>query len=111
MNYNLKTFSNSQELKKGDLQSYKDLINDVGAGNWQNDEIHLFESIEDFAKYEICHGWYNLYDKVNDDYNGAPNLFNYIDLEELGNDLIEMWDASCHFLTSENKVLTTSYGW
>ncbi|MDT0700413.1 hypothetical protein [Staphylococcus chromogenes] len=111
MYYDMKNFANSEELKNEDLQSYKDLINDVGAGSWQNDEIQLYESIEDFAKYEILHGWYNLYDKVNADYNGAPNLYDYIDFEELGYDLIQKWDSTLYFLTSENKVLTTSYGW
>lgn len=43
----------------------------------------VFDSLEDFAIYEVEDGWYSTLE-LNHDYHGAPNLLEYINYKALG---------------------------
>ncbi|MEY8736456.1 hypothetical protein AB9M75_04200 [Lactobacillus sp. AN1001] len=109
------TFENFNELQMDDEKLAEELLNAYGAGDWQNEEIYYYEDLEDFAEYELYEGWYTGWfdtEKYKPSYfNGAPNPFDYIDLKELGEDLADCWDESCHYRASTDEVLTINYVW
>lgn len=106
----MKTFKNFNDLENQNKKLAKELLSERMGGEWQNDEIHYFTDKKEFAKYEVSEGWYALSNQLND-FNGAPNLFEYIDYSALGNELISVWDESTNFISDNGQVLTTSCGW
>lgn len=65
----------------------------------------VFDSLEDYAIYEVDEGWYSGCVDLNVDYHGAPNLSYYIDYKALGTALSQTWDESCHYVLSDGRVL------
>ena len=98
------------ELFERDEELAKELIEKVGSGEWQENEIYYYEDEEEFAEYELTEGWYADL-RLDRDYNFAPNPLDYIDLSGLGNALVRNWDDSCNFRASTGEILTTSCGW
>ena len=45
----------------------------------KSDFCTVFDSLEDYAIYEVHNGWYSGCVDLNVDYHGAPNLSYYID--------------------------------
>lgn len=107
-----KTFDGYKELFEHDENLAKELLEAVGEGAWQQEEIYYYEDVEDYAKYELTEGWYmGVGLELDGDYNGAPNPMDFIDLVALGDALVESWDSSCNFKSDGEEILTTSYGW
>lgn len=106
-------YKNFNSLKTGQPVLARELLDNVSEGGWMNEEIYYYDSLENFAYNELTEGWYAALDcgLGRQDFNGAPNPLDYIDLTELGTDLSNSWDDSCHFLSSQNQVLETSHGW
>ena len=105
-------FDNFNEFKERHPDLAKELLNEVDEGEWQNEDLSYFESLADYAQYELEEGWYSSYaDVFSQDFNGAPKLIDYIDLDALGEALSNTWDDSCHYRFSDDSVITTSYGW
>lgn len=98
------------ELFERDEELAKELIEKVGSGEWQENEIYYYEDEEEFAEYELTEGWYADL-RLDRDYNFAPNPLDYIDLSGLGDALVRNWDDSCNFRASTGEILTTSCGW
>lgn len=71
------------------------------------DSCTVFDSLEDFAIYEVDDGWYSNLD-LDRDYNGVPNLSYYVDYQALGRALSQTWDDSCNFVLSDGRVVTFS---
>ena len=69
------------------------------------DYCQVFDSLEDFAIYEIEDGWYSSFD-LEHDWRGAPNPLDYIDYQALGTALSLRWDESCHGVLSDGRVLS-----
>ena len=98
------------ELFERDEELAKELLENVGEGDWQQEAIYYYDDEEEFAEYELTEGLYaNM--GFYTDYNGAPNPLDYIDLSGLGNALIRNWDESCNFKASTGEILNTSCGW
>ena len=72
------------------------------------DSCTVFDSLEDFAIYEVDDGWYSCCVDLNVDYHGAPNLSYYIDYQELGRALSQTWDDSCNCVLSDGRVVAFS---
>lgn len=92
----------------------KQLLDTVADGNWQNEQIYFYEKPKDYADYQICKGFYS--DMLNrdlsdTDYCGKPSLYNYIDLDSLGSDLLHDYDKSRTFVTGDYEVIETKHGW
>ena len=98
------------ELFERDEELAKELIEKVGSGEWQENEIYYYEDEEEFAEYDLTEGWYADL-RLDRDYNFAPNPLDYIDLSGLGDALVRNWDDSCNFRASTGEILTTSCGW
>ena len=98
------------ELFERDEELAKELIEKVGSGEWQENEIYYYEDEEEYADYELTEGWYADL-RLDRDYNFAPNPLDYIDLSGLGDALVRNWDDSCNFRASTGEILTTSCGW
>lgn len=96
MYYEYVHYKNFEELKKEKPEIAKKLLDKSGNGEWIKEDLYLYPDIEEFAKYELSEGWYcdNNFDQ---DYNGAPNPLDYIDMEAFGAALESTWDESCHF--------------
>lgn len=87
-----------------------ELLDSVDEGEWQNNELYFYPSLEDYAEYELTEGWYIDLRLDDFDFRGAPNPLDYIDLESFGNALLESGDESMQWTDGE-VVVTTSYGW
>lgn len=105
----MKICTDFKDLKKKDKALANELLRKVGTGEWQQDELYIHENLSKFAKHEVTDGWYAECN-LERNYNGAPNLLDYIDYDELGRDISTSWDDSMHFLSENNRVVETSYG-
>lgn len=108
------TFDNFQDFAEGFPDQAKELLDNVEEGDWQNNEIHFYESPDDYADYQVREGWYASIvncDLAVVDYYGAPSLYDAIDFDELGQNLIDLADRTCVFATSKNEVIETGFGW
>jgi len=109
------TFKNFQELQNNNEKLAKELLKEYGNGKWQGEKVYCYKDLGEFAEHELYDGWYTGWfdtEKYNRSYfNGAPNPFDFIDLEGLGVALSRNWDESCYYRTSTDEVLSTNYGW
>ena len=107
--YEIKTYENLEELREENEELVERLLEEFDEGDWSDNQIYVYQSLEDFAKYEVEEGWYS--GTIKEDYNGAPDLFDYIDYESLGNALKDSWDDSCYYYDEESDcVVSTAYG-
>lgn len=103
------SFNNLAELKKHNATLAKELVELNGDGEWENYGLNYYESLADYAYYELTEGWYA--EKFSDiDCNGAPIPLDFIDLEALGKKLASTWDESMA-ICIDDQVITTDYGW
>lgn len=93
MSYRYEIYDNLEELKKADEKLADELVRYAWSEEWKNEDFVVFPNEVEFAKYE-----------------GAVNLFNYIDYKRLADDLIKDWDRSLYYASDEGKVVRTSYG-
>ncbi|MCT7770188.1 MAG: hypothetical protein N4R51_05300 [Lactobacillus crispatus] len=110
----METFDNFEEFAEDHPQLAQELLRKVEKGDWQKNEINYYEDVSDFADYQICKGVYADIlnrDLSDTDYCGKPSLYNYIDLDSLGSDLLHDYDKSRTFVTDEYEVIETKYGW
>ena len=105
----MEIFNNFKELMEYDSELAQDLLKEKGKGKWQEEEIYYHATIEDYAEYELYDGWYA--DIFRDDYNGAPDPLDFINLKEFGNALDNIWDYGKNYKTSHGEVLQTTYVW
>lgn len=108
----MKTFNNYNELKEKYNKLAIELLEVKGSGDWQNEDIYFHDNLTAFAQFEVSDGWYSdiLYN-TEIDFNGAPDLFDFIDYVSLGENLQSEWDDSCNYLSVDGHILTTGYGW
>lgn len=105
-------YENFEELLNDKPKLAKELLDEIGEGEWQNENIQYFVDTEEFAVYEIEEGWYaDLGISSESSYDGAPNLMDYIDIDSLGEVLSNSWDESMYFKSSTGEVIKTYYGW
>ena len=104
-------YNSFEELKANKPELAQELLDVFDKGEWQESNLSVYDTLEDYAYYELTEGWYidNHLDKQ--DYNGAPNPIDYIDLEALGEALVESGDESCIYRTEGDQVVTTDWGW
>lgn len=108
MNYEI--FDNLKDLEKSYPKLSTELLQNFDMGEWINEQLFIYDNIEDFAKYELHDGWYA--DRFNNtDYNGAPDPLDYINYKEFGEALKDSWDNSLYFESKTGKIIATNYGW
>ena len=103
-------YENFKDMKDNNPELAERLLNMVGKGDWQDYQLVCYEDTGEFARYEVSDGWYSdlgLYDCS--DFNGAPNLYDYIDFDSLGEDLLNSADESM-VVEVDNHIITTDYG-
>ena len=104
-------YENFEEIKQEEPWLAEQILSAKGEGEWQNNEIVAFDDTESFAEHELYDGWYAPLNLEDRDYNGAPRLGDFVDLQGLGEALIRNWDDSCNYHASDDTILTTSIGW
>lgn len=104
-------YDNFDELKQYNPSLAKELLEQFDNGEWQKNQLFVYESLEDFAYYELTEGWYANLGLDKAAYNGAPNPLDFIDLKALGNALSRSWDESCHYVSTNGEIVETDYGW
>ena len=104
-------YNSFEELKADKPELAQELLDVFGKGEWQESNLSVYDTLEDYAYYELTEGWYIDNHLDEQDYNGAPNPIDYIDLEALGEALVENGDASCTYRTEGDQVVTTDWGW
>ena len=105
----MEIFNNFKELMEYDSELAQELLKENGEGKWQEEEIYYHVCIEDYAEFELYDGWYA--DIFKDDYNGAPDPLDFINLKEFGECLANSSDESTNYKTTNGGVLQTPYGW
>lgn len=104
-------YDDSNDLKQDNPSLAEELVEEFGDGEWQENQLFVYESLEDYAYYELTEGWYANLGLDKADYNGAPNPLDFIDLKALGNALSRSWDESCHYVSTNGEIVETDYGW
>ena len=104
-------YNSFEELKADKPELAQELLEVFDKGEWQESNLSVYDTLEDFAYYELTEGCYIDNNLVDQDYNGAPNPIDYIDLEALGEALVESGDESCIYRTEGDQVVTTDWGW
>ena len=105
----MEIFNNFKELMEYDSELAQELLEENGKGKWQEVEIYYHVTIEDYAEHELYDCWYA--DTFRDDYNGAPDPLDFINLKEFGESLANSWDEGTNYKTSHGEVLQTAYVW
>ena len=109
--YDCTTYADLATLADANPDLANELLTHFGKGEWINNELRVYDSIADLAAYEVCEGWYGCLigaDLSTIDYNGAPSLFDFIDLEELGKALQNTWDNSIYYLAKNGNIVVTN---
>ena len=105
-------YDDLNDLKQDNPSLAEELVEEFGDGEWQENQLFVYESLEDYAYYELTDGWYAALGMTGrTDYHGAPDPLVFIDLKALGLQLSRTWDESCHYLTKNNWVVETDEGW
>lgn len=108
-------YDNFEDFKEDHPDLAKELLKHVEPGEWQDNDIEYYPTPDEYADYEVCEGWYTgLFDGKDlstMDYNGAPSLYDYLDLNALGKALVENGDATTTFELSNGGIVETMYGW
>lgn len=111
--YNYTIYENFHDLQTKKPNEAAILLEEFGQDDYMNEQIYVYDTLNDYAKYETTDGWYAY--RINQEdmnFHGAPNLFDYIDYESLGNALTSSWDESMHYYHEEtNKVFVTTHRW
>lgn len=109
MDYEYTYYENFEELKEAEPELAKKLLAQVDKGEWMNEGLCIYPDDWEFARYELSEGWY-CDCNFDRDYNGAPNPFDYIDMDKFARALVNSWDDSCHVEIGDT-IITTGYGW
>lgn len=108
--YAAQTFENFADLNQNKPELAQELVNNYGEGPWQDDEITVYDTVDDYAYYELTEGWYA--DQFAErDYNGAPDPLDFIDLHALGQKLYDTGDESMTYQADDGAIVTTPEGW
>ena len=102
-------YKNFKELKDNNPELAENLLNMVGQGDWQNYQLVYYDDSSEFAKYEVSDGWYAQLE-LNEwsSFDGAPNLYDYIDFDNLGEDLLNSVDES-EVINLDDCIVTINY--
>jgi len=100
----------NQKLNQLNPELAERLIDTVGEGDWQDYQLVCYEDSSEYAKYEVSDGWYAQLE-LNElsSFDGAPNLYDYIDFDSLGEDLLNSADESM-VVELDDCIITTNYG-
>lgn len=104
------TYENFSEFQNDYPEVAAQLLDEVDEGEWMDNELYVYPSLEDYAEYELTEGWYIDLGLDRMDFRGAPNPMDYIDLKAFGNALWDNWDGSTTW-SNGDIVVDTSYGW
>lgn len=104
-NYAGEIYEDYDELAIEKPKLAHELLDVIGKGNWQNESLQVYDSLEDFAYRELTEGWYADLGLDKHDYHGAPDPLDYIDLLALGTALSRTWDDSCYYCSKDNEVV------
>lgn len=111
--YSYEHFKNLEELNKKYPKVAKKLLEFtvIPEGEWTEDEIFLYHSPEDFARYEVEDRWYSNSIAENIRPN-LPNLSDHINFTTLAEDFMNTWDETQHYYAEEaGYILTTNNEW
>lgn len=103
-------FENFKQLESEEKNLAAELLEQIGEGEWQKEELYFYKNVETFAEYQLTEGWYADME-IQRDWNGAPNPIYFIDMNLFGKALTDSWDQSCNFKSKNGQILTSSHGW
>lgn len=111
--YSYEHFKNLEELNKKYPKVAKRLLEFtvIPDGEWTEDEIFLYHSPEDFAKYEVEDGWFS--NSIAENIRPhLPHLNDHINFTTLAEDFMRSWDETQHYYAEEvGYVLITNNEW
>lgn len=100
--YEIKTYENLEELKEENEELVERLLEEFDEGEWAYNQLYVYPSLEDFAKYEVE----DLFCPVlfSKNYN-ILNLLESIDYNVLGGKLKANWDENSHYYEEETDTV------
>ena len=103
-------YENFKDMKNNNPELAEHLLDTVGEGDWQDYQLVCYEDSSEYAKYEVSDGWYAQLE-LNElsSFDGASNLYDYIDFDSLGEDLLNSADESM-VVELDDCIIRTNYG-
>lgn len=104
-------YRNFEDFKDAHPKLAEELLIEVSEGTWQKEELIWYNTLADYAQYELEEGVYSSCGLFEQSFHGYPNPMDFIDLNALGDDISDDWDERCYHRFSDDSVISTSYGW
>lgn len=105
-----KTYVDFEDFRRQRPRLAKQLVDIVGEDYWMEDYIFVYESVAEYAKYEVTEGWYyNILGGFEDRLSGLANILNYVNFSRFGDDLVKTLDESKCCIVG-TKVIVSAAG-
>lgn len=106
-----KFYANFEELKEDKPKLAAMLLREYGEGGWMDEDLYVYPTIQDFAKFEFLAGMYagvfGQMDSVMTDLD-LPNFLDYVDFKKLGVALLDR-DIDEHVFRTKSGILVQTY--
>lgn len=101
----MKCYENYNALEESDQKLAEELSHEF---DFTNDpveyEFYVYPNRIEWAENELTNGWYsNMFNDMN--FRGAPNPFDFIDMERFSQALIDTVDPSTAYKCSDGRVV------
>ena len=101
--YEIKTYENLEELREENEELVERLLEEFDEGEWAYNQLYVYPSLEDFAKYEVEDGCY--IEIIDKDYNEAYDLLECINYVALGEKLKKKWNKDSYYYNEDTDTV------
>ena len=106
-----KVYANFEYLKEDKPKLAAMLLREYGEGDWMDEDLYVYPTIQDFAKFEFLEGMYagvlGQMEDVMIEFN-LPNFLDYVDFKKLGVALLYR-DIDEHVFRTKSGILVQTY--
>ena len=111
LNCSYKVYANFEYLKEDKPKLAAMLLREYGEGGWMDEDLYVYPTIQDFAKFEFLAGMYagvfGQMDSVMTDLD-LPNFLDYVDFKKLGVALLDRGFDE-HVFRTKSGILVQTY--
>lgn len=113
LNYKHKCYDNFEQLKEEKPKLAALLLREYDEGDWMNEELYVYPTIQDYARYSLHDGVYmNFTYHLDDELNASsiPNFLDYLDFKKLGDVLLDKYCGRYIFETKSGILVESVCG-